>query len=198
MSAPPRGPAWGQPATDPSRSPARGADVVLPADAPILLDAVSRWYGNVVAVNDVSFDARARASPAPRSERRRQVDDPAHDRRVLAPSTGRVTLLGEPAWRHPAAIAASGSCPSARRSTAFSPGRSSSLLARLHGLPDPGAAAARPIALVELTSRRRPPDRDVFEGHAQRVKLAAALVHDPRSCCSTNRSTAWTRGSGCR
>ena len=55
VSAPPRGPAWGQPAMDPSRSPARGADVVLPAEAPILLDAVSRWYGNVVAVNDVSF-----------------------------------------------------------------------------------------------------------------------------------------------
>ena len=62
---------------------------------------------------------------------------------------------------------------------------------------DADAAAGPAIGLVEL--RTRPTGRSITysKGMRQRVKVAAALVHDPPSCSSTSRSTAWTPASGC-
>jgi ABC-2 type transport system ATP-binding protein len=51
--------------------------------------------------------------------------------------------------------------------------------AELHGLADPGAAAQRAIALIELTDAQ---DREIStysKGMRQRIKMASALVHDP-------------------
>jgi ABC-2 type transport system ATP-binding protein len=51
--------------------------------------------------------------------------------------------------------------------------------AELHGLPDPGAAARRALATVEMEYAQ---DRQVgtySKGMKQRVKMASALVHDP-------------------
>ena len=60
---------------------------------------------------------------------------------------------------------------------------------------DVDAATERAIALVDLADAQ---DRRVgtySKGMRQRIKIAGAIVHDPASCCSTSRSTAWIRGS---
>jgi ABC-2 type transport system ATP-binding protein len=166
--------------TDPSRSPARGADVVLPADAPILLDAVSRWYGNVVAVNDVSFAVGPGITGllGPNGAGKSTILGMIAG--ILAPSTGRVTLLGEPAWRHPAAYRRIGLVPERETVPGYLTGQAFvGYMARLHGLPDREQAAAAAIELVELTAAAARPTGTYSKGMKQRIVLAAALVHEP-------------------
>ena len=52
--------------------------------------------------------------------------------------------------------------------------------ARLQGLPDPDAAAARAIAWVGLEADQDRPMKGYSKGMRQRAKIAAALVHDPQ------------------
>ena len=53
------------------------------------------------------------------------------------------------------------------------------LNARLQGVADPDAAAARAIATVDLTEAADRPIGTYSKGMRQRAKLAGALVHDP-------------------
>ena len=52
--------------------------------------------------------------------------------------------------------------------------------ARLHRLPKPMTAAARALETVELDAADERPVRTYSKGMRQRVKVAAALVHDPQ------------------
>ena len=51
--------------------------------------------------------------------------------------------------------------------------------AELHGLADPGAAAQRAIALIEMTDAQDRAISTYSKGMRQRIKMASALVHDP-------------------
>ncbi len=51
--------------------------------------------------------------------------------------------------------------------------------AELHGLPDPGAAAARTLAVVEMEDAQDRKISTYSKGMRQRMKMASALVHDP-------------------
>ena len=52
--------------------------------AAVEVDGVSRWYGNVVAVNDVSFTLGTGDHGPAGAERRREEHVPAHDGRIPA------------------------------------------------------------------------------------------------------------------
>jgi len=52
--------------------------------------------------------------------------------------------------------------------------------ARLHHLPDPDAAAARAIQAVEMTEVQHRTTGGYSKGMKQRIKVAAAVVHEPR------------------
>jgi ABC-2 type transport system ATP-binding protein len=142
---------------------------------------VSRWYGNVVAVNEISFELRPGITGllGPNGAGKSTILHMISG--FLAPSAGAVRVLGQPAWRNVALYRDIGLVPERESVYPFLSGYEFVLLsARLHGLPDPEGAAARAIALVELESAQHRATGGYSKGMKQRVKVAAALVHEPR------------------
>jgi ABC-2 type transport system ATP-binding protein len=168
--------AWTPPAgTAPAPRPAD-----LPERAPILLEGVSRWYGSVVAVNDVSFAVGPGITGllGPNGAGKSTILGMIAG--LLPPSTGRVTLLGAPAWRHPAVYRQVGLVPERETVPAYLTGRAFvTYSARLHGLTDPAGAAARAIGSVDLADAADRAAGTYSKGMKQRIVLASALVHDP-------------------
>jgi ABC-2 type transport system ATP-binding protein len=148
--------------------------------APISLRAVSRWYGNVVAVNDVSFDLGPGVTGllgpngAGKSTLLHMMSG------FLRPSAGEVLIAGGPAWRRPGLYRAVGLVPERESVYPFLTGLEFARYnAVLQGLPDPDAAAARAMDTVDLREARDRPIGTYSKGMRQRAKVAGALVHDP-------------------
>ena len=172
------------PAPPPLAPPAAGpAPVQAPAPstpAALEVDHVSRWYGNVVAVNDISFSLGAGITGllGPNGAGKTTILHLLAG--LLRPSAGRVLIGGTPAWRNPAVYRDLGLVPEREAVHAFLTGRQFvDLAARLQGLPDPAAATARAIATVDLESAADRAVGTYSKGMRQRAKIAAALVHDP-------------------
>jgi ABC-2 type transport system ATP-binding protein len=70
----------------------------------------SKWYGQVIGLNDVTSTCR-RDHRAARTERRRQVTFMKLITGQLKPSKGAVKVLGEPIWRNPHLYFQIGFCP---------------------------------------------------------------------------------------
>lgn len=146
----------------------------------IRLEHASRWFGNVVAVNDISV----RIGPGvtgllgPNGAGKSTLINMMGG--FLAPSVGTVTLDDEPIWRNERIYRRLGVVPEREAMYDFLTGREFVLAnAELHGLPDPGAACARALGTVEMEYAA---DREIStysKGMRQRVKMASALVHDP-------------------
>jgi ABC-2 type transport system ATP-binding protein len=152
---------------------------VAEADA-IVLERASRWYGSVVAVNEVSFSVGPGITGllGPNGAGKSTILGMVAG--LLPPSAGRVTLLGEPSWRHPGVYRQVGLVPERESVPAYLTGRAFlEYGARLHGLLDHEAAAARALATVELTDAADRAAGTYSKGMRQRLKLAAALVHEP-------------------
>jgi ABC-2 type transport system ATP-binding protein len=98
----------------------------------------------------------------------------------LAPSSGTVTLDGAPIWQNPGVYRSLGLVPERESAYDFLTGHQFILaMAKLHKLPDPGAAARRALALVEMEPAAGRPIGNYSKGMKQRIKMASALVHDP-------------------
>ena len=150
------------------------------ATAPIVLERVSRWYGNVVAVNDISFEIGAGITGllGPNGAGKSTLLHLMAG--LLRPSSGRVLVDGRPAWREPEMYRRVGLVPEREAVYPFLTGRElADVAARLQGLPDPGAAAARAIRIVDLENAADRPVGTYSKGMRQRAKIAAALVHEP-------------------
>src|SRR3954468_5722473 len=118
----------------PSASPSTPAE----PSPPILLDRVSRWYGNVVAVNDISFGigpgitGLLGPNGAGKSTLLHMLAG------LLRPSSGRVLIAGRPAWGDPAIYRSVGLVPEREAVYPFLTGREFvDVAARLHGVADP-------------------------------------------------------------
>jgi ABC-2 type transport system ATP-binding protein len=146
----------------------------------IRLERVSRWYGNVVAVNDVSFAVAPGVTGLLGPNGAGKTTLLHMTAGLLAPSAGTVTVAGEHAWRHPAIYRRVGLVPERESVYPYLTGREFALLAaRLQGIADADRAAERAIDTVEM---REAADRRIgtySKGMRQRIKMAAALVHDP-------------------
>ncbi|HEU0237601.1 MAG TPA: ABC transporter ATP-binding protein [Candidatus Limnocylindrales bacterium] len=146
----------------------------------IELDHVSRWYGNVVAVNDISFSLGAGVTGllGPNGAGKSTLLHMLAG--LLRPSAGRLTVGGEPAWRNPSLYRRIGLVPEREAVHAFLTGfEFARMNARLQRLPDPDAAAARAIRTVDLESAAHRPIGTYSKGMRQRAKIAGALVHEP-------------------
>ena len=146
----------------------------------ILLEHVSRWYRNVVAVNDVSMTIGPGVTGLLGPNGAGKSTLIAMMSGFLAPSTGTVTLDGEPLWRNESVYRKIGLVPEREALFDYLTGRQFVVAnAELHGLPDPGAAAQASIALVEMSDAQDRAISTYSKGMRQRIKMASSLVHDP-------------------
>jgi len=142
---------------------------------------VSRWYGNVVAVNDVSFSLGRGITGllGPNGAGKSTILHIAAG--LLRPSRGMVRIGGRPVWGNQAMYRDVGLVPDKETVYPFLTGYQFVLLsAKLHGLDDPAEAARRAVQAVDMEAVQ---DRRVggySKGMKQRIKVAAAIVHGPR------------------
>jgi ABC-2 type transport system ATP-binding protein len=155
--------------------------MTAPAERPgILVEHVSRWYGNVVAINDVSFTVGPGVTGllGPNGAGKSTLLHMLAG--LLRPSAGRVLVGGRPTWRNPAIYRAIGLVPEREAVHDYLTGTAFvELAARLQRLPDPRAAAARAIATVDLGDAAGRAVGTYSKGMRQRIKIAGALVHEP-------------------
>jgi len=141
---------------------------------------VSRWYGNVVAVNDISMDVGPGVTGLLGPNGAGKTTLIAMLAGFLAPSAGTVALDETPIWRNTDAYRYIGLVPEREASFGYLTGRQFVRAnAELHGLANPGEASERALAEVELVEPAGRLISTFSKGMRQRVKLASALVHDP-------------------
>jgi ABC-2 type transport system ATP-binding protein len=147
----------------------------------IELSEVSRWYGNVVAVNEVSFalgpgvTGLLGPNGAGKSTLLHMMSG------LLQPSHGEVRIFGQSTWLDPAIYRQVGLVPEREAVHAYLTGWQFALFnAQLQRLPDPAAAATRALEAVDLVDVQHRQIGTYSKGMRQRAKIAAALVHDPR------------------
>jgi ABC-2 type transport system ATP-binding protein len=146
----------------------------------IELTGVTRWYGNVVAVNDITMSIGAGVTGllGPNGAGKSTVLHLIAG--FLAPSRGELTVAGERSWRNPGLFRKVGLVPERDSVYSFLTGAEFvEATARLHKLARPRDAAARAIAMVELADARDRRISTYSKGMRQRIKVAAALVHEP-------------------
>jgi ABC-2 type transport system ATP-binding protein len=146
----------------------------------IVVDDVSKWFGDVVAVSDVSFrvgdgvTALLGPNGAGKSSMLRLLCG------LTTPSQGTVRVLGEDPHGDVALYRRMGLVPQQEAVFGTLTGRRFvRLAAELQGLDAPDGAAQRALQLVELDPDDPRPMTSYSKGMRQRAKVAHALVHDP-------------------
>ena len=151
--------------------------------APVVAaDRVSKWYGQVIGLNDVSVEVGSGVTGllgpngAGKSTFLKLITG------QLKPSKGAVRVLGEPVWGNAGLFFRLGFCPEQdsfyERMTGL---EWVTALTRLNGLSDTDAtdAARRALDTVDLLDAANKKIGAYSKGMRQRVKLAQAVVHDP-------------------
>jgi ABC-2 type transport system ATP-binding protein len=146
----------------------------------LVAEHASKWFGDVVAVSDVSFavghgvTALLGPNGAGKSTLLRMLAG------LTPPSSGTVRVLGADPHRDLDLTRRIGLVPQQEAVfetlTALEFVR---LAATLAGLADPDTAARRALAVVELDPGLDRPLSTFSKGMRQRAKVAQALVHDP-------------------
>ncbi|MDP7084501.1 MAG: ABC transporter ATP-binding protein [Dehalococcoidia bacterium] len=157
--------------------PSSGASATDPV---IDVRGVSRWFGNVVAVNEVSLQVYPGITGllGPNGAGKTTL---LHLVAGLAKcSEGEVKLLGEPVRDNHRLYRRIGVMSEHEAVYGFFTGRQFvEFAARLHGLSPLGPPVDRAVALVGLTEAQGRPLSTYSRGMRQRTRLAATLVHDP-------------------
>ncbi len=148
----------------------------------IRVDGVSRWFGSVVAVSDISFDigpgitGLLGPNGAGKSTFMKLMTG------QIKPSKGSIRVFDQPMWGNPGVYRRIGFCP---EQDAFYDRMTGlewvTALVRLNGVTETEAIAAAKGALdkVDLLDAAGKKIGAYSKGMRQRVKLAQALVHDP-------------------
>jgi ABC-2 type transport system ATP-binding protein len=146
----------------------------------IRVDGVSRWYGSVVAVSEVSFDVGPGITGllgpngAGKTTLLRMMTGQA------ATSTGTVTMFGEPVRDNPPLYRRIGVMSEHETVYEFMRGRDFvRAMGRLRGVPRLEEAVDRAIELVDMADAQHRPMGTYSRGMRQRMRLAATLVHEP-------------------
>ncbi len=150
--------------------------------AVITSENLSKWYGQVIGLNDVTVSVPPGITGllgpngAGKSTFMKLITG------QLKPSKGSVKVLGEPIWRNPKLYFRIGFCPEQDRFYERMTGMEwVTTLVRLNGYNEAAAkaAAGRALAAVDLMDAANKKIGAYSKGMRQRVKLAQAIVHDP-------------------
>ena len=148
----------------------------------VVADHVSKWYGQVIGLNDVSVSippgitGLLGPNGAGKSTLMKLLTG------QLKPSKGSLTVFGEPIWANPAIYFRIGFCPEQDAFYDRMTGREwVSGLVRLNGYSEKEALDAAHAALeeVDLLAAADKKIGGYSKGMRQRVKLAQAIAHDP-------------------
>jgi ABC-2 type transport system ATP-binding protein len=152
----------------------------MSADALIRVDHVSRWFGSVVAISDVTFDigpgitGLLGPNGAGKTTLLRMMTG------LAAVSDGTVTMFGEPVRDNPPLYRRIGVMSEHENVYPFLTGREFvRMMASLKGVRDLDGATDRAIELVDLTRAADLRMGTYSRGMRQRMRLAATLVHGP-------------------
>ncbi len=147
--------------------------------ATIEVQAVSRWYGNVVAVNDVSFEVYPGVTGILGPNGAGKTTLLSMMCGLLRPSQGHVRVLGEEVVGNVCLYSRVGIMLEHDALYSFMTGRSFvQLAAKLQGVDDPDAVDWA-IQTVNLQDAQDRPTGTYSRGMRQRIRLAATIVHDP-------------------
>ncbi|MCX4664949.1 ATP-binding cassette domain-containing protein [Streptomyces sp. SID4919] len=144
----------------------------------IEIDHASRWFGNVVAVNDITMTIGPGVTGllGPNGAGKSTLINMMGG--FLAPSNGTVTLDGRTIWRNEKIYEHIGIVPEREAMYDFLTGREFVVAnAELHGLGDQEAQEALATVAMEYAQDRK--ISTYSKGMRQRVKMASALVHQP-------------------
>ena len=146
----------------------------------IRVEGVSRWFGSVVAVSDVSFTivpgitGLLGPNGAGKTTLLRMMTGLAET------SSGTVTMFGQPVRDNPPLYKRIGVMSEHETVYGFMKGREFvEMMGRLRGVPNIKDATDRAIALVDLADAQHRAMDTYSRGMRQRMRLAATLVHDP-------------------
>ena len=146
----------------------------------IEVDRASRWYGNVVAVNDITMTIGPGVTGLLGPNGAGKTTMIQMMAGFLSPSAGVVALDGQRIWRNVAIYRQLGLVPEAEGMYDSMTGWEFVLAnAKLHDLPDARAAAWQALAVVEMQTVQERRIGTYSKGMKQRIKMATALVHDP-------------------
>lgn len=166
-------------------APDNGRAVEMPGmagsgTATIELERVSKWYGDIVAVSDISFGIGPGVTGllgpngAGKSTTLKMMAG------LQAPSSGAVRINGQAPRGHPDTYRTMGLVSEHEVIYPFLSGwEFVRLNARLQRLPDVDAAVERAIGLVDMQYAAERKVGGYSKGMRQRIKVAGALVHDP-------------------
>jgi ABC-2 type transport system ATP-binding protein len=148
----------------------------------VTADHLSKWYGQVIGLNDVSVSVPAGITGllgpngAGKSTFMKVITG------QLKPSKGSIRVLDQPIWQNPALYHRIGFCP---EQDAFYERMTGlewvTALVRLNGTTEAeaGAMARRSLEMVDLLDASDKKIGAYSKGMRQRVKMAQAIAHDP-------------------
>ena len=148
----------------------------------ITIQNASRWYGQVIGVNDVTCEigpgitALLGMNGAGKSTLMRLITG------QMRPTTGNVKVFGHEPFANPEVFKHIGYCPEIDNFYEYMTGREFvQYMARLSGMTsaDAKARSEEMIAHVGMTDRAHRKIKGYSKGMRQRIKLAQAMVHDP-------------------
>jgi ABC-2 type transport system ATP-binding protein len=146
----------------------------------IRVEGVSRWFGNVVAVSEISFDISPGITGllgpngAGKTTLLRMMTG------LAGTSTGTVTVFGEPVRDNPPLYRRIGVMSEHETVYGFMKGREFvRTMARIRGVADVERAVDHAIDIVDMSEAQYRPLSGYSRGMRQRMRLAATLVHSP-------------------
>ncbi len=149
-------------------------------DPVIRVEGVSRWFGSVVAVSDVSFEigpgitGLLGPNGAGKTTLLRMMTG------LAGVSDGSVTMFGQPVRDNPALYRRVGVMSEHETVYTFMRGRDFvRMMAKIRRVPNVDDAVERAIAQVDLVEAAEKRMGTYSRGMRQRMRLAATIVHDP-------------------